>query len=115
MARIAGDSLRAGHLYVIRYKSAHGYATPVHWHSQDELFKVLKGTLGLGFGRRFDRKKAILLKPGCYGWVPSRRLHYTWTDGPIVLEIQGIGPFETFHADEAGPRSHPPKRLNRAR
>jgi len=92
-----------------------GFTTPVHWHPQDELFKVLKGSLGLGFGRRLNRHNATILNPGVYGWVPGKSLHYTWSDGPAVLEIQGIGPFKTFHAHPASESRRPSNNKKRAR
>ena len=72
-----------------------------HWHPVDESVTVLKGTLMMGTGDKFDQAKGEELTAGSFTRMPKEMRHYAWTKGETILQIHGTGPFEITYVNPA--------------
>jgi len=110
LAVLVGDPSRAGAPYVIRARFPDGYRVPPHWHPVDENVTVLKGTLGMGLGEKFDRKAGKELPAGSFSHMPKGTRHFAWAKGETIIQVHGIGPFEIHYVNpKDDPRKKAPK------
>lgn len=92
MAVVVGDPAAHG-LVVQRMKLGANSKTPPHRHTYWEVVTVLSGTVGLGFGDKFEKTPEQVMEAGSLAVIPSNQNHYVWTgDGEAVLQTQFIGP-----------------------
>jgi hypothetical protein len=99
MMVVEGDPMRAGP-YVIRVKFAAGTMSMPHYHSEDRLVTVLKGSWWTGKGRSFDPDSTDPLSAGGYMKHPAGEAHYDGAkDEEVILQIVGIGPSTTTFFD----------------
>src|SRR5262245_59075989 len=77
LAVLAGDPGKPG-AYTIRAKMPDGYRVPPHWHPEDENVTVLKGTLMVGRGEKFNADKAEALPAGSYMRMPKTMRHFAF-------------------------------------
>jgi quercetin dioxygenase-like cupin family protein len=91
--------------YVIRVKFSPGVMTRPHFHPEDRLATVLKGTWWSGTGDNFDPASTIPLPPGSFMKHPAREPHYDGAkDEEVILQIIGVGPSgTTFLKPDLGP------------
>jgi quercetin dioxygenase-like cupin family protein len=101
---VDGDLKKPGP-YVIRVKFSPGTMTLPHFHPEDRLATVLKGTWWSGTGDKFDPDNTVPLPPGSFMKHPAKEAHYDGAkDEEVVLQIIGIGPSgTTFLKPELGP------------
>ena len=96
-AVISGDPSKAVP-YVIRAKLPDGYKVPPHWHSTDENVTVIKGTLMMGKGEKFN-DDAEALPAGSFMRMPKERRHFAWAKGETIIQVHGIGPFDITYVN----------------
>jgi hypothetical protein len=86
--------------YVIRMQQPDGYIEQPHRHESDEAVSVTSGIVHIGLGDRVDRASAKTFRPGAYVVIPARTLHYSWSEGAVVEDIQWNGPAAAVSASE---------------
>src|SRR5262249_1829608 len=94
LAALQGSPSKAGMPYVIRVKMPDGYKVAPHWHPVDENVTVLKGTLMIGPGEKFDEDAAKELPAGSFSHMPKKMRHFAYAKGETIIQVHGIGPFE---------------------
>jgi quercetin dioxygenase-like cupin family protein len=99
-AVLAGDPSKAGP-YVIRVQLPDGYKVPPHWHPTDENVTVLKGTLMVGKGEKFNASASQALPTGSFMSMPKEMRHFAWAKGETIIQVHGIGPFEINYVNAA--------------
>lgn len=87
--------------YVLRVKLPDGYKVPPHWHPTDENVTVLKGTLMVGKGEKFNEDHSDALTAGSYMRMPKTMRHFAWAKGETIIQVHGIGPFEITYVNPA--------------
>ena len=104
MAVLDGDP-QAADLFTVRFRVAEGHAfvMPAHWHPRDERVTIITGTVAVAFGAESEHRHATEFGPGDYYVNARHAIHKVWIDGPAVLQITGIGPWEAVPADQPGP------------
>jgi quercetin dioxygenase-like cupin family protein len=98
---IEGDPSKAGSAFAVRLKFPDGYKVPPHWHPTDEKVVVLKGTLMLGLGEKFDPAAGHELPAGSYAVMPTGVRHFAWAKGETVIQVSAVGPFEVNYVNAA--------------
>ncbi len=101
VAAVAGDSTKAGELYVIRIKMADGAKIPPHWHPMDENVTVLKGSLLVGMGDAFDETKLTPMNTGNFLTVTKELHHFAMAKGETIVQVHGVGPFKVNFVNPA--------------
>ncbi len=108
LAVLEGDPRMKGATYTIRAKLPDGYKVPPHWHPVDENVTVLKGTLILGRGEKFNLKGAMELTAGTFSHMPKGMHHFAQAKGETIIQVHGVGPFEVHYVNpEDDPRKKP--------
>lgn len=93
-AVLYGDPAHAGN-FVIRFRTSRETSIPLHWHRHDEHITVLSGPFSLSVnGARNE------LEPGSYVVIPAGAHHCTCYGAGTVIQVNGIGPFESIYVDE---------------
>ena len=86
--------------YVYRVRFPQGYTTTPHYHSMDRVVTVIEGTWYAGSDASHDISKATPITPGGYMIHPAGAVHFDGSvDGPVVVEIKGVGPVTTTQVD----------------
>jgi quercetin dioxygenase-like cupin family protein len=93
VAEIYGDPGKKG-MFVQWMKMPPGARTPPHWHSSDEIFTVLSGSIGLGLGDKLDEGAGKEIQAGGFAVIPANAHHFGWSKGGAVIQVQGLGPFK---------------------
>lgn len=91
---LEGDPKTEG-LYTLRLNIPAGARLPPHWHPRDERVTVLSGRIGVGFGDRIDDRQLRYFDAGSYYVNPAHSHHYVYFPETTVVQITGIGPWET--------------------
>ena len=99
IAVLEGDPKAPGAIFTIRLKVPAGTALPPHWHPSDERVTVMEGTWSVGFGDVVDKAKGTTFLAGSFYVTPTPMHHFAWTDTGAVLQITGVGPWETRPVD----------------
>jgi quercetin dioxygenase-like cupin family protein len=94
MAVLSGDPTKEGEPFVLRIKVAAGGKVPPHWHPMDEHLTVLKGSLYMGKGEKFDESAGHHMSVGSYIMMPKKVPHFVWTKEETIVQLHGIGPFK---------------------
>ena len=93
--RVYGDPSKAGP-YVIRVKFEPGTMSMPHYHPEDRLVTVLKGTWWTGKGKEFTPGQTEGIRAGGYMLHPSGAPHFDGAkDEEVILQIAGVGPSGT--------------------
>jgi quercetin dioxygenase-like cupin family protein len=103
LAVLHGDPSQVGAVFTLRLKMPNEYVFPPHFHPEDEHVTVMQGTFLVGLGNVVDEASiAASLQPG--GFITAPRLHNHWamTRGVTVVQVHGIGPFQTTFVDANG-------------
>jgi quercetin dioxygenase-like cupin family protein len=74
---------------------------PPHTHPSDENVTVLKGTLLIGTGEKFDSKVMQEIPTGGYMRMPKGMRHFAQVKGETILQLHGVGPFEISYVNPA--------------
>jgi len=91
-AIVFGDPSKPGMYVQLLKRGPNDWSRP-HSHPQDRYLTVLKGTMLIGTGAKFDPKNTVALGPGSMIKDFANQVHYDGT-GPdgLTLEIIGMGP-----------------------
>jgi quercetin dioxygenase-like cupin family protein len=92
MAVVSGDPSQAG-AFEVQLSMPSGYKIPPHFHPSDEVVEVKKGTLLIGMGDQFDRKKTAPMKAGDKATMPAEHHHFVMAKGKTVVDVKATGPF----------------------
>src|SRR5579864_8620472 len=101
VAVLVGNPGKAGSASTMRVKIPDGYKVPPHWHPVDENVTVIKGTLLIGKGKKFDLAKTEEMPAGSYMRMPKKMRHFAAAKGDVILQLHGIGPFEINYVNPA--------------
>lgn len=94
MAVLEGDPKKKA-MFTMRISLPPHYQLKPHWHPRNERVTVLQGSVHVGFGTVMDQAASTELSAGCFYVNPAKAAHYIWTgEGPAVLQITGLGPWE---------------------
>jgi quercetin dioxygenase-like cupin family protein len=95
---LVGDPSKPGP-YVIRIRFAPGQMSKPHFHDQDRLVTVIKGTWWIALGPEadvFDPSKTTPVKAGTFVKHPAGAHHYDGAkDEEVIVQIIGMGPVKT--------------------
>ena len=98
MAVLEGDP-QAEDLFTIRFRVEDTFVMPPHWHPKDERVTVISGKAAVAFGADSTREEATEFGTGDYYVNARNSVHIVWIEGPTVLQITGIGPWEAVPVD----------------
>lgn len=93
IAVVTGNPAEAGAAFVLRLKIGDGVKIPPHTHPGAEFVTVLKGTLLVAMGEKFDIAKAQTLNAGDFVRIEGNTPHFALAKGEVIMQIGGIGPF----------------------
>ena len=81
-----------------------GYKGMPHVHNEDLYVTILEGSVYIAMGSRLDTTtKMKPYGPGSFVIIPADRPHYEWFAEPCIMQIEGMGPNETYYvADNTG-------------
>ena len=99
MAVLYGDPSAIG-AYAIRFRTHREILVPLHWHREDEHVTILAGSFGLSLDQELDGKRSEL-SPGSYAVIPAGVRHQAWYGVDTVIQVSGMGPFESIYVDPA--------------
>ena len=87
-------------LYVYRARFPKGVMGRPHFHSMERHITVIEGTWYAGTDASYDINNATPIAPGGFMIHPAGAVHFDGSlDGPVVVEIKGIGPVTTTYVD----------------
>jgi quercetin dioxygenase-like cupin family protein len=100
---VYGDPSKPG-AYVIRVKFSPGVMSMPHYHPEDRLATVLKGTWWTGTSETFEPDKTEPIRPGGFMMHPAGAAHFDGAkDEEVILQLAGVGPSgTTFIRPELG-------------
>lgn len=98
IAVLAGDPNAPGE-YTLRRRFPAGHRTLPHWHPHAEYGTVLSGVFYLGIGEHVNRGEAVAVRAGGFIRLPPYTPHYSHADEPVVLQVHGPGPRQTYYID----------------
>ena len=100
MAVLQGDPGKPGE-YTVRLSAPDGYVVAPHWHPTTENVTVISGTFHVGAGDKVDKMAGDALTAGGFVSLPAHMHHYAWLEGPTVVQVHGIGPFQLTYVNPA--------------
>ena len=100
-AILHGDPTVASEPFTLRLKFPDGYKVPPHWHPADEYVTVLKGTLLMGVGEKFDMAGTKAMTEGTFGHMPKETRHYAAAKGETLIQVNAVGPFAVTYVNPA--------------
>jgi quercetin dioxygenase-like cupin family protein len=92
VAILEGDPAKNGY-FAMRLKFPDGYRVPAHTHPNVERVTIIRGTLHLGMGDKFDKASANALPAGSYSFMPPGMKHFAWAEGETELQLATMGPW----------------------
>ncbi len=105
-AILYGDPDKPG-LYVVMNKWLPGNMSRPHWHPNDRVITVLKGTWWVGTGDKYDPASTVGMPAGTVVTHFGKEVHYDGAkDGEAWLLIVGEGPATSTLVTVAPPPSH---------
>src|SRR5215208_42733 len=97
---VFGDPSKPG-LYAIRRRFKPGEMSKPHYHDQDRLVTVIKGTWYTGEGDVFDPAKTTAIKTGGFMLHPAGMHHFDGAkDQEVIVQIIGVGPVQTVNTEK---------------
>jgi quercetin dioxygenase-like cupin family protein len=102
-AVVYGDPEKPG-LYAVLTKWLPGNMSRPHWHPNDRVITVLKGTWWVGTGDKFDPDSTVPMPAGTVVTHFGKEVHYDGAkEGEAVLMIVGEGPATSTPASTPAP------------
>src|SRR5713101_9622156 len=90
--------------YVLMFKWLPGQMSRPHWHPNDRMITVLKGTWWVGTGDKYDPDSTVPLPAGSYVTHFAKEIHYDGAkDGEAWLLMAGEGPATSTPASTPPP------------
>ncbi|HVR80939.1 MAG TPA: cupin domain-containing protein [Luteimonas sp.] len=107
---LSGDPGKAGP-YVMRLKTPPGFKIALHWHPGDEHVTVISGDVSLRMGDGPEVHSHTFNRGG-YALLPAKMHHAASTKGGMIVQVEGMGPFEINYVD---PKDDPRNRMPAAK
>jgi len=85
--------------FVIRLKFPAGFIVPPHRHSKDEFVTVISGQFAVASGEKLEREGLKSLPAASFVHLPAGMPHYAWAEAEVVVQINGVGPFDVTYVD----------------
>lgn len=102
-AVIYGDPEKPG-LYAVLTKWLPGNMSRPHWHPNDRVITVIKGTWWVGTGEKYDPDSTVAMPAGSVVTHFGKEVHYDGAkEGEAVLMIVGEGPATSTPASTPAP------------
>lgn len=93
-------------LFALRLRMPDGYHLPPHIHPQPEIVTVISGTFRIGMGEDPDPEATQALEAGSFFAFPPGMVHYAYTEGETVIQLNSTGPWALEYVDpDDDPRS----------
>jgi hypothetical protein len=93
LAIIQGDPMTPGRSYTLRLSCTDGLKVAPHWHPATENVTVMKGTVAIGMGSKWDDKALEDVPTGGFASAPAQMRHFALCKGDTILQVHGIAPF----------------------
>jgi quercetin dioxygenase-like cupin family protein len=87
--------------FTVRLKFPDNYRIPPHTHPAVERVTVLSGTFHMGMGEKFDRSATHPVATGDMMIMQPGTAHYAWTEGEVVVQLHGTGPWGLTYINTA--------------
>ena len=105
-ALLVGDPNKAG-VFIAYLRFPPNYPIPPHTHPFAEVITVLKGKLGNGMGKTFDKSSGEVLSAGASFTLPAGHTHYVWTtEEETIVQLIATGPWDITYTN---PKDDPRK------
>src|SRR6266852_5290592 len=98
-AVLYGDPAKPGDQFILRYRTHRPIDVPPHWHPVDEHITVIAGVYELAMGDEFNTSALQRYGPGDYIHLPARAPHFARYSEGTVVQVNGIGVFETIYIE----------------
>ena len=100
---VYGDPSKPG-AYVIRVKFSPGIMSMPHFHPEDRLATVIKGTWWTVTGEKFEPENTEPIRSGGFMLHPAGAAHFDGAkDEEVILQLAGVGPSgTTFYRPDLG-------------
>ena len=98
-AHLFGDSSQGG-TWIDRVKIPDGVRALAHTHPRDELATVIEGTWYVGEGAKFDESKLKAYPAGSFVLIPANVPHFVEAKGGVVVQLTGIGKWQTDYLEK---------------
>jgi hypothetical protein len=100
---VLDGSPQVADLFTVRFRVRETFVMPPHWHPKDERVTVISGSVAVAFGADAERQDATEFGSGDYYVNARSAVHQVWIEGPTVIQITGIGPWQAVPVQEASP------------
>ncbi|MCM3870234.1 MAG: cupin domain-containing protein [Pyrinomonadaceae bacterium] len=100
VAVLEGDPSKEG-FFTMRLWFPDGFKVQPHWHPRIEHVTVIKGTLNIGMGEKFDQAVTRAMPEGTFGFWPAGMRHFAWAKGDTIIQLHGIGPWVITYINAA--------------
>lgn len=100
VAVLEGDPSKEG-FFTMRLWFPDGFKVQPHWHPRIEHVTVIKGTLNIGMGEKFDQTVTREMNEGTFGFWPAGMRHFAWAKGDTIIQLHGIGPWVITYINAA--------------
>jgi hypothetical protein len=97
---LEGDPSKEGP-FTMRIRLPENYRIPPHTHPKVERVTVLEGEMKLGTGRRYEERTMERLPAGAFFAMPPGMEHFAGTDRGVMIQLNGVGPWEIHYIDPA--------------
>ncbi|HWQ37061.1 MAG TPA: cupin domain-containing protein [Burkholderiales bacterium] len=87
--------------FTFRLRFPANYRIPPHWHPAVERVTVLSGTFFMGVGDKLDPQASMPLQPGSMMILQPKTHHFAWTQGEVIVQLNGIGPWGITYVNPA--------------
>ncbi len=86
--------------FTVRLMFPPNFKVPPHFHPAMEHVTVLEGTLYLGVGEVFDKKKTTAMNPGDFEVMPVQHPHFAYTKGRVIIQAHAVAPWAVTYVNE---------------
>lgn len=93
LAVLQGNPTKAGGTYTLRLSCTDGLKIAPHWHPTAENVTVVKGSVAIGMGSKWDDAALKEIGTGGFASAPAQMRHFAQCKGDTILQVHGIGPF----------------------
>jgi quercetin dioxygenase-like cupin family protein len=80
--------------FTLQIQFPDGYKVMPHWHPTDERQTVVKGTIMMGMGEKWNEDEMKALPAGGFVMLPAKHSHYVVAKGEAIMQVQAEGPFD---------------------
>jgi mannose-6-phosphate isomerase-like protein (cupin superfamily) len=104
VAVLSGDPAKKAP-FTIRIRMPEGYKVMPHWHTNDERLTILSGTMVMRMGDDMN-SPAHTMETHSFHMLPGKEHHSAEAKTQVLLQIDGMGPFDIHYINKADdPRS----------